>query len=396
MGGGKSSGSSAPVITQEQKDLLKAQTGFLTDTAFPAYQKTIGMAGEAYGQTQPASVTAANTAMDVARRTGQLQELGGAQAYGTGLGGQQNLAAYQQGLGQGLTGAGIAGAGDIASQQQALSQGLTGQSAGGIGQLARYQSGQGSQLFGQGAGGLAGATNYQQALGQSLSGQGATGLSSLFGPQYEQNQIQAALQAGREATREQLGSQNAMYGGAGGLGSSRQALADANLRQLGEQRQATAAAGAQAQVQANKAAAAQALLGAGTGALNQAQGGYGSLAGLGQGALGQSGNLYGNLLSTGQGAANTAAGIYGNLINVGQGATGQAGSLYGNLANLGAAGLGAANQAAAARIGYGQTPQDVVSKYASVIYGTPQQSTTPNFQGTQGQITSGKSSGFKL
>lgn len=316
MGGGKSSGSSAPVVTQEQKDLLKAQTGFLTDTAFPAYQKTIGMAGGAYNQAQPASVTAANTAMNVAARTGQLQELGGAQAYGTGLGGQEGLAAYQQGLGQGLTGAGT----------------------GGIGQLAQFQAGQGGQLFGQ----------------------GAAGLSSLFGPQYEQNQIQAALQAGREATREQLAGQNAMYGGAGGLGSSRQALADANLRQLGEQRQATAAAGAQAQVQANKAAAAQQLLGAG------------------QGALGQAGGLYGGLLTAGQGA------------------TGQAANIFGNLANLGAAGLGAANQAAAARIGYGQTPQDIVSKYASVIYGTPQQSTTPNFQGTQGQQTSGKGMGFKL
>ena len=316
MGGGKSSGSSAPVVTQEQKDLLKAQTGFLTDTAFPAYQKTLGMAGTAYNQAEPASVTAANTAMNVAGRTGQLQEMGGSQAYGAGLGGQQNLANYQTAIGQNLFGSG----------------------AGGVGELAGYQTG----------------------LGAGLTSQGATGLASLFNPQYEQNQIQAALQAGREATREQLGSQNAMYGGAGGLGSARQALADTSLRQLGEQRQATAAAGAQAQVQANKAAAAQQLLGAG------------------QNATGQAGSLYSGLL----GAA--------------QSALGQGAGLYGNLASQGMAGLGAANQAAAARIGYGQTPQDVVSKYASVIYGTPQASTTPNFAGTQGTQTSGKSSGFKL
>jgi hypothetical protein len=48
------------------------------------------------------------------------------------------------------------------------------------------------------------------------------------------------------------------------------ALADQNLASLNTQRQATAAAGAQAQVQANKAAAAQALLGAGQTGLNAA------------------------------------------------------------------------------------------------------------------------------
>ena len=272
FGGGSSSGSQQAQLTPEQSALLKAQTGFLTNTAFPAYQQTIGMAGGAYNQAQPASITAANTAMDVAGQTGALQQAGGTQAYGAGLQGQQGLAGYQSGIGKGLT------------------------------------------------------------------GQGAAGLSSLFNPQYEQNQVQAALQAGRESARESQAGQNAMYGGAGGLGSSRMALADANLSSLNAQRQATAAAGAQAQVQANKMAAGQALLGAG------------------------------------------------------QGATSQAGQLFGNLAGQGAAGLGAANQAAAARIGYGQTPQDLVSKYASVIYGTPQASTTPNFSGTQGQT--GSSKGF--
>jgi hypothetical protein len=236
MGSGKSSGNQQAVTTQEQKDLIKAQTGFLTGTAFPAYQKTLGMAGDVYGQVNPAATTAANTAMDVAGRTGALQEATGTAGTLTGM----------------------------------------------------------------------------------------AGLASLFDPQYEKGQIQAALQAGREATREQLGGQNAMYGGAGGLGSSRQALADTNLRQLGEQRQATAAAEAQARVQANKASAAQALLGAGQ------------------------------------------------------------------------TGLTGAQTAAAGRVGLAQAPQDVLAKYASIIYGTPQASTTPSFAGTQGQTTSGKSSGFKL
>jgi hypothetical protein len=101
-------------------------------------------------------------------------------------------------------------------------------------------------------------------------------------------------------------------------------LADSNLSSLNAQRQATAAAGAQAQVQQNQLQAAQ------------------------------------------------------------------------GLTQAGAAGLGAANQAAAARIGYAQTPQDVLAKYASVVFGIPQGNTTPNFAGTQSQQTSGKSSGIKL
>lgn len=236
MGGGKSSGSQSTTaqLTPEQKDLLQTQTAALKNTFLPAYQQTIGGAGQAYAQAAPAATQAAQTAMDVSGQTGALQ-----QAVGTG-----------------------------------------------------------SLLT------------------------GVQGLQSLFSPEYEKGQVQAALQAGRESARESQAGQNAMYGGAGGLGSARMALADKNLASLNAQRQATAAAGAQAQVQANKAAAA-----------NQ-------LAALGQGAL-----------------------------------TG-------------------AQQSAAARIGYAQTPQDVYGKYASVIFGVPQQSTTPNFAGTQGQTTSGSSKGF--
>ena len=236
MGSGKSSGNQQAVVTQEQKNLLNAQTGVLTGTAFPAYQNTIAQAKDVYGQTAPAAINAANNASNVAQQTGGLQQATG-------------------------------------------SAGLLG---------------------------------------------GMAGLASLFGPQYKEQQVQAALQAGRETSREALGAQNAMYGGAGGLGSARQALADTNLSSLNAQRQATAAANASAGVEANRAAAA-----------NQ-------------------------------------------------------------LATLGQQSLQGANQAAAAQIGYAGTPQDILAKYASVIYGTPQASTTPNFQGTQGQTSSSKGSGFKI
>ena len=185
MGGGKSSGSQQTTVqmTPEQREAIKAQTEFLTGTAFPAYQSTIGGAKDVLGNVMPAVQGAASNASNVAGRTGAAQELGGTAAYGTGL----------------------------------------------------------------------------------------VGLASLFGPQYKQQQVDAALQAGREATREQLGGQNAMYGGAGGLGSARQALADTNLRQLGEQRQATAAAAASAGVEANRAAAANQLASFGQQGLTGAQ-----------------------------------------------------------------------------------------------------------------------------
>jgi len=234
MGFGKGSGSSAPVVTEEQKDLLKAQTGFLKDTAFPAYQKTVGMAGDVYNQVNPATTQAAQTAMDVSGRAGQLQEAGGAQAYV----------------------------------------------------------------------------------------QGMQGLSNLFSPQYKQEQIQAALQPAREEIREQMGSQAAMFGGAGGLGSSRQALASRNLASLGEQRMGSVAAQTSAGIESQRQRASESLLGAGQ------------------------------------------------------------------------QGLSAAQQSAASRIGFAGAPQDVLSKYASVIYGTPQASTTPNFAGTQGQKTTSKGFGF--
>jgi hypothetical protein len=47
MGGGKGSSSSQVQMTPEQQKLLQAQTDFLTQTAFPAYQQTIGGAGQA-------------------------------------------------------------------------------------------------------------------------------------------------------------------------------------------------------------------------------------------------------------------------------------------------------------------------------------------------------------
>lgn len=187
MGGSKGSSSSAPVVTQEQKDQLKAQTGLLTDTLIPAYQKTIG----------------------------------GAEAW------KNELSPYVSDAAK----AGYKIAGDVASD----------------------------------------AT----ADGTSMIGTGSTGLSSLFDKDYEANQVNAALQAGKEASREAYGANNASMGAAGQLGSARAALAGQNLQSLDKQRQATAAAGAQAGVQANKAAAATSLMSGGQSYLNSGLGAAG-------------------------------------------------------------------------------------------------------------------------
>jgi hypothetical protein len=170
--------------------------------------------------------------------------------------------------------------------------------------------------------GRAGALQEVTGTAGLLTGMG--GLASLFDPQYEEEQVQASMQPAREEIREQMGAQDAMFGGSGGAGSSRYALAKLNLNQLGEQRLGTAAAAARAGVQANKAAAARELMAGGQGQLTAAQ------------------------------------------------------------------------QAAAGRVSLAQTPQDILAKYASVVYGTPQASTTPNFTGTQGGTSSGKGYGIKL
>jgi hypothetical protein len=60
--------------------------------------------------------------------------------------------------------------------------------------------------------------------------------------------------------------------------------------------------------------------------------------------------------------------------------------------SLGTLGMNAGQQ----QITSAGAPLDLYSKYASIVYGTPQASTTPSFQGTQGSESRGKSSGIRL
>ena len=234
----------------------------------------------------------------------------------------------------------VTGAKDILGQAMGGSLSAAQNASNVASQTGALQQGAGSSAYLSGIGGQQGLAGYQQSLGQGLTGYGSSQLAQLFSPAYKEEQIQASLQPAREAIREQMGGQNAMYGAAGGLGSSRMALADKNLSQLGQQRMQAAAAQTSAAVEGQRQAAANSLLSAG------------------------------------------------------QTASGQAGGLYGSLTGAGQAGLTGAQQAAASKIGYAGVPQDVFAKYAQVVYGTPQASTTANFAGTQGQ--SSRSKGFGI
>ncbi|CAB4165897.1 hypothetical protein UFOVP849_1, partial [uncultured Caudovirales phage] len=194
-----------------------------------------------------------------------------------------------------------------------------------------------TDIYGQAAPGttfaaqnLAGVAGQAQRTfgetGESALRTGIEGLQSLFGPEYERQQLQAALQPAQMQYQQNLQNLAAQYGGAGNLGSSRQALAQTSLAGTTQASQQQAAAEVMKNIAAQRAGAAS------------------NLAQLGQGGL-------------------TSA--------------------------LGAAGTG---------VTAAQVPQDLYNKYASVIFGTPAASYSPDFRGTQGSTTQSSKFdlGFKL
>ena len=91
-----------------------------------------------------------------------------------------------------------------------------------------------------------------------------------------------------------------------------------------------------------------------------------------------------------QGAQMKAAGdIMANI-------AGQRLSAASQLAQLGQGGLGQALGAAGAGVSAAKTPQDLYSQYASILYGTPQNTYTPDFRGTQGTTKTGYEAGLNF
>jgi len=173
------------------------------------------------------------------------------------------------------------------------------------------------------------AMQAQEALGgtgESALRSGISGLQSLFNPDYEKTQIQAALAPAQAQYAQNVAGQAAQFGGAGNLGSARQALADRQLAGATQSAQMQAAANIQQQIAAQR------------------------------------------------------AGVGSQLAQLGQGGIGQA--------------LGAAGSAVSASM----VPQQLYNQYASVIFGTPAGSYSPDFRGTQSSrgTTDNWNLGFKL
>jgi hypothetical protein len=286
MGGGSST--SAATLTPEQKELLSLQTGQLRDVFMPAYTSTVQGAKDTYNTLSPYANQAALNTFNTAIDTGGTQ--------------------------RGIAGELAAGARNVG---------------------------------GAGAGGTLNAANFLNTGGQNIATAGVTGLQSLFSPEYKQSQITAAMQPYKEDIREQVGSQDALFGGAGGAGSSRYALAARNLDSLSKARLANVAANVSSGIEGQRQQAANTLLSTGAQGITNA------------------GNLFGGMMNTGFNAGTAAGNLYGQSVDT----TGKA-------------------------ISAAQSPMDLYNKYAGVVFGTPQASTVPNFAGTQGSTSSGMGFNF--
>jgi hypothetical protein len=108
--------------------------------------------------------------------------------------------------------------------------------------------------------------------GESALRTGVTGLESLFSPDYEQTQIQAALAPAQAQYAQNIANQQAQFGGTGELGSERQALAGQQLAGANQAAQMSTAAQIQSTIEGQKAAAANQLAGIGQAGLGQALG----------------------------------------------------------------------------------------------------------------------------
>lgn len=171
-----------------------------------------------------------------------------------------------------------------------------------------------SQIAGQ-------AQNVLGQTGESALRSGISGLQNINNPEYVKQQLAAVLNPAQAQYEQNVANQGMQFGGAGQIGSQRQAIAG---RQLAGMNQAIQQQGA-AQVM--------------------------------------------NQLNAQQLQANQA------------------------LAGYGQAGLTGAQAAGANQVNAAMAPQDLYNKYASVIFGTPAASYSPNFAGTQTVNQQGTTSG---
>ena len=123
------------------------------------------------------------------------------------------------------------------------------------------------------------AMQAQESLGgtgESALRTGISGLQSLFNPDYESTQIQAALAPAQAQYAQNVANQQAQFGGSGNLGSARQALADRQLAGATQSAQMQAAANIQQQIAAQRAGAGAQLAQLGQSGIGQALGASGN------------------------------------------------------------------------------------------------------------------------
>lgn len=114
------------------------------------------------------------------------------------------------------------------------------------------------------------AQNVLGETGEAALRTGIGGLQNLFTPEYEQQQMMAAMMPAQAQYQQNLANQTMGFGGAGQIGSARQAFAQSQLAGATQQAQMQAAAEVQKNIAAQRAAAAQSLIGAGQGGVGQA------------------------------------------------------------------------------------------------------------------------------
>lgn len=143
-----------------------------------------------------------------------------------------------------------------------------------------------TNLYNQGAPGVTNAaqnlagTAYQAQkslgeTGESALRTGITGLESLFSPDYERQQLEAAFAPAQQQYLQNLANQQAQFGGSGNLGSARSALAQTALAGQTQSAQQAAAAGILKDIAAQRLQAGQNLAALGQGGLGQAIGAAG-------------------------------------------------------------------------------------------------------------------------
>ena len=169
---------------------------------------------------------------------------------------------------------GSSGSTPIVSQAQ---KNYIGQSAGLGGQLQSQLGGltnSAQDLYNSSSGGVnQAATNVAQtgnALSQNMGQGGASGyatgmgaLANLTSPDYQNQQIQAALAPAQQQYAQNLAAQGASFGGSGQMGSARQALAGQQLAGLNQMQQQQATAGVLQNIAQQKLAAGQGLISGG-------------------------------------------------------------------------------------------------------------------------------------